>query len=167
MIEYIRRYLFARAVCKKKDIKFIPKFTKRVVGSYSWHQGVVGFYNKECKVALFNEHFYAILAHELGHYIDNNLHLKHVYGTDYMWSYKDSKKLLGVRSVYLSVSDRSMMSEMKASKNARRILKTWNMYSIDKMRFLSRMLGTYAKNVHKNQIADVMYAAQRYIGSDR
>jgi hypothetical protein len=165
MLEYIRRYFFARAICKKRGIRFIPLYSsyKPRQCQITYEVSEKGCNDFEIWVGITNKYFYASLAHELGHYIDVRVNLR-----------KSSNPLCCLPQYHSKVNplrqretpseyEVILLREMKASRNARRVLKTWNKYSEDNIRHLVQCFGTYSRYAPRNDIADITYIGQRYI----
>lgn len=174
MIEYIRRYLFARNICKKKGITFYPWYDsalsrkiKSATYKMAWDAETGEIVYSKIYVSLLKEDFYVAFAHELGHHLDNSLCYKplqgHSKGVKY-YKYSNNNPLREYG--FLNKHGIEILQEMRASKTARRLLKTWGMCSTTNLRRLSWCFGTYVSNLSVDQKADVMYIGQRYIGSD-
>lgn len=62
MFKYIKRYLFAKAICKKYNLKLELHCDTSESATY-WYKGSI-------EISLFSNHFYASLLHELAHHMD-------------------------------------------------------------------------------------------------
>lgn len=159
MFEYAKRYFFAKAICKRRDTQFIPMIFKLDRGSYSF---CLEGKEKHSRVwvSLFSDRFYEILAHEVGHLMDYKSRCyrvdvrkaENLTAVDYSVTYTDG-----------SHTCMTLHRELRASRGARLLLKSWGKLQDDSMDYLNWCYGTYIRGYPKDKVADVSYQGMKYL----
>lgn len=159
MLEYFRRYFFARAVCKRCKTKFIPRVWAKDSGSYSFC-----LYGKDKHskiwVSLFSDKFYEILAHEVGHLID---YKSRRYEQDIMKSENLTSSNWSLTYANGNRTCLVLYRELRASRCARLLLRSWGKLEDGSMDYLNWAYGTYLRGYPKDLVADVSYKGMKYL----
>lgn len=169
LYEYIKRYIFAKKVCRKYGISFVAKLNKEEDGSYSEYSNG----KRLITVSLLQTYFYEVFFHEVGHYLS----LKRGFYTTRGFSLRDSSSFSKVKGYTFNDTgaDYLLVEEARASRVSLRILGKLNLKSANSEDTLSAALNTYTKYVlrlpvpdqdksfWKYNIADIDYALQKYM----
>lgn len=172
IFDYVRKWLFAIKVCKRYGLKFKPIFTSELDGMLHWESGS---YNK-ISVSLMHSNFYAILFHEVGHYISlksNRLTARGVLST------RSNLSCQELQSSGFTFRDDSLylrlVEEARASRTSLRMLSSTKLFKGSDKLLLSQALGTYNKLIleldkygkdksnWKVKLADIDYALHKYM----
>lgn len=171
LIEYIKRYIFAKRVCRKYGISFIAKLSSEEDGNYSEYVGG----KKEITVSLMQTYFYEVFFHEIGHHLSSKRN--HNFCGTRGFNLRGSVPFANL-SWYTFNDHRTdgfLVEEARASRISLRIMDKLGLKTIDSEEVLSKALQTYTKYVlqlpiHKQDnsfwkynIAAIDYALQKYM----
>ena len=169
MIEYLKRWLFARAVCKSMGAEFsLLSLLPKDVGSceiVSWRFQPEGAPMRMRSIAIRStirmDRFYETLAHEIGHLIDHKVE-------HYGYGKRDHSKFTGVPDDVTTrasgeQANKLLYSELRASRCARLLLKSWGRLEEDSMDYLNKCYGTYLTGYGSEGAAAVSYHGMKYL----
>ncbi len=167
LFEYIKRYMFAKKVCRKYGISFVAKLSSEEEGNYSEYMNG----KKEITVSLLQINFYEVFFHELGHYLP----LKRGFYTTKGFSLRGIISEAKEYTFNDVAVDDFLIEEARASRTCLRIINKLGLVKPDSEDTLSSALNTYIKYVlmlpvpdqdnsfWKYNIADIDYALQKYM----
>ena len=165
-MEYIKRCFFAKRICENLGAKYTTVCSLSR-GSYSMrtstdpNTGLVSAHNKVIEVSVFNTYFYEVLAHELGHLMDHR-----VRG---FTLYNDRCTILTLVPPHITYSNSgdqvngTLYTELRASRCARLLLRSWGRLEDDSMKYLTKCYFTYLKKYPNHLVADVAHNGFKYL----
>jgi hypothetical protein len=165
MIEILTRWWFARKVCRKYNLRFVPLWSKAFKGDASYYHYSGEFFR--VRVSLFNEYFYEIFFHEIGHVVYKK--------TSQPFSLKtfSGKGITRIKGNFREVPYfLYLIEEATASRYALRALKKLGKCRQDSCTVLCKAVSTYTAQVlvnlsyalnNKINLADTDYSLIKYI----
>ncbi len=169
IIEYIKRYILAKKVCRKYGISFVAKLNSEEDGNYSEYSNG----KRVITVSLLQTYFYEVFFHEIGHHLS----LKRGFYTTRGFNLKNSSSFSEAKEYTFNdvAVDDFLIEEARASRTCIRIINKLGLVKPDSEDTLSAALNTYIKWVlmlpdqnkdrsfWKHNIADIDYALQKYM----
>ncbi len=158
MIDYLKKYLFARKVCKKYGLKLTVYLDNCSNAKYH--------YNGRIELSLFNVYFYANFLHELAHHFDNSM------SNTYCSESYHNRCVRGIHWGKLAGHRNRLYMEARANRYAIRMLKKLKLYQDDDYAWLKWCLTTYMWSLpvegkdnlqNKLQRANIDYNINKYL----
>ena len=162
MIKYIKRYLFARAICRKYKLKLTIRLNSSEV-AYYWH-------DKRIELSLFSRFFHASFLHELSHHFDatqSKLYTSSPYDNRSVrcvsWQrlgrYGEGKEETYRNQLY---------REARANRYSLRMLKVLGLYTKSDLGWLCYCMNSYIAAIpetlnNKLILADIDYKLRKYL----